>query len=484
MRSVVVVASLMVLCCSCDPSMVEGAVVPNTENPEQVAVLSRGLGQRAFINEVMANEPGSDIGLEYVELVNGATSPIDISGWTLSDAVEVRHTFSTGTVILGGRALVVYGAPGFTLENAVAASNGQLGLTNGKESVFLRDATTLVDSVDLTPGLTGTDGVSANRSPDATDGAAFVLHTRLLGGAARSSPGTHADGRSFGTHLPPPVEPPAPPVNPPTPQPPFIPSGSSFRVVTANLTSGNQQSYDTGEGQRILRGLKPDVVMIQEFNVGTNSPQEIRKFVDDTFGPEYSFFREEDAAIPNGVISRFPILTAGEWKDSYISNRDYAWARLDIPGNRELFAVSVHLSASNGTARVSEANQVAGYVKSQVSPSDYLVIGGDLNTGGGAAISELGGVVKVDLPAPVDQNGKVGTNRSRASRLDWVMPNAALSALQVPTVLANTRSFNSGLVVDTRVYNPLNDIAPAQSGDSGSPNMQHMAVALDFQYPN
>ena len=40
--------------------------------------------------------------------------------------------------------------------------------------------------------------------------------------------------------------------------------------------------------------------------------------------------------------------------------------------------------------------------------------------------------------------------------------------------------FANGLVVDTRVYTPLADLAPALATDSGATGMQHMAVVRDF----
>ena len=49
----------------------------------------------------------------------------------------------------------------------------------------------------------------------------------------------------------------------------------AIRVIAANLTSDNKQSYSPdngnhsnpeGAGARILKALKPDIVMIQEFN--------------------------------------------------------------------------------------------------------------------------------------------------------------------------------------------------------------------------
>src|SRR4051812_3653322 len=85
------------------------------------------------------------------------------------------------------------------------------------------------------------------------------------------------------------------------------------RIVAANLSSGNHQSYDAGDGARILKALKPDVILIQEFRYGSGSTEDIRKFVTETFGEDYSYQREsiegdDPGAIPNGVISRFPIL--------------------------------------------------------------------------------------------------------------------------------------------------------------------------------
>ena len=80
---------------------------------------------------------------EFVELVNATAGPIDISGWTLADAVTVRHTFPPGTVVPGGCAAVVFGggtlAAYFGGSVAQTASTGQLGLNNTNETVTLSD---------------------------------------------------------------------------------------------------------------------------------------------------------------------------------------------------------------------------------------------------------------------------------------------------------------------------------------------------------
>ena len=97
-----------------------------------------------------------------------------------------------------------------------------------------------------------------------------------------------------------------------------------IRTTAANITSGNSQSYE-GPGTRILQGLKPDVVMIQEFNVGNKTTAEFRSWVDTTFGTDFSYFRESSGAIPNGVISRWPIRQSGSW---------------DISGTRKMLEVA------------------------------------------------------------------------------------------------------------------------------------------------
>ena len=76
-----------------------------------------------------------------------------------------------------------------------------------------------------------------------------------------------------------------------------VPSeGQNLRIMAANITSGSHQSYDPGHGIRIFQGLKPDVVMIQEFNYRQNTSDDIREFVTQAFGENYHYFREEEAS--------------------------------------------------------------------------------------------------------------------------------------------------------------------------------------------
>jgi endonuclease/exonuclease/phosphatase family metal-dependent hydrolase len=151
-----------------------------------------------ILNEILANEPGSSTAGELVELVNTGGTDADLSGYTLSDGVSVRHVFAGGTTIAAGKALVVYGGAsaipgGFP---AVAASSGSLGLNNGGDTVTLRDGSgDQVDGFTYPAALAAVDGVSMNRSPDANPSGTFVLHNTLS--VAPTSPGKRPNGTAF-----------------------------------------------------------------------------------------------------------------------------------------------------------------------------------------------------------------------------------------------------------------------------------------------
>jgi endonuclease/exonuclease/phosphatase family metal-dependent hydrolase len=256
------------------------------------------------------------------------------------------------------------------------------------------------------------------------------------------------------------------------------------RLMAANITSGSQQSYDPGHGTRIFQGVKPDVVMIQEFNYGDNSATAIRQFVNTAFGTGFYYYREGGAQIPNGVISRWPIIASGEWDDPRVSNRDFAWARIDVPGPKDLWVVSVHLLTSSSSERNLEAQSLVSFIKNNIPAGDYLSIGGDFNTGSRseACFSTFAQVVSTASPYPADRNGNTNTNASRGSPYDHVLVDADLRAYQRATVIGGS-TFAAGLVADTRVYSPISEISPALAADSGAASMQHMGVVKDFLIP-
>jgi endonuclease/exonuclease/phosphatase family metal-dependent hydrolase len=263
-----------------------------------------------------------------------------------------------------------------------------------------------------------------------------------------------------------------------------IPASGRLRITAANLSSGNLQTWEPGEGARILAGLKPDVALMQEWNLASDSDDERRDWVNAVFGPEFCFHVEPVAAIPNGIVSRWPILDAGQWVDSQVTNRSFAWVQIDVPGPKDLWAVSVHLLTSNASQRNLEGQDLVAGINQLVPAADLLVIGGDLNTGNRSesVLTTLAQVVRVTGPYPADQAGNTNTNATRSQPYDWVLADPDLAARHVPVVVGNS-SFDAGLVFDSRVFNPLSAVPPVLSTDSAGVNMQHMAVVRDFQLP-
>jgi chitodextrinase len=153
---------------------------------------------KVIINEILANELGSTTAGEFVELVNAGGTAVTIGGWTITVGTTLRHTFAAGTSLAAGKAIVVYaGASAIPagLTNAVAASTGSLVLGNSGGTVVVKSGTTTMDSFTYTSSLSGTDGVSMNRSPDASATGTFVLHTTLS--SLLSSGGNRVSGTAF-----------------------------------------------------------------------------------------------------------------------------------------------------------------------------------------------------------------------------------------------------------------------------------------------
>ena len=265
--------------------------------------------------------------------------------------------------------------------------------------------------------------------------------------------------------------------------------GLPLRVVAANLTSDRHSTYSPdnanhsnpeGAGARILKALKPDVVMIQEFN--TSIPA--RQWVNQTLGREFHFIREEGMQIPNGVISRFPIIASGSWDDPALDNREFAWAQIRLPGGRDLWAVSVHFHTKSATSRLRQAEALVRHVRANLPTGAMLAIGGDLNTRtfDEPCFKLLKAVVVIPDRPPADEAGNPATNHPRNRPYDWVLCCRALDRHAVPVKLAG-KSFPHGLVFDSRVFSRLDQCHPVQKGDSGLPQMQHMAVVRDFLVP-
>lgn len=257
--------------------------------------------------------------------------------------------------------------------------------------------------------------------------------------------------------------------------------------MSANLND-NSQSYQPF-ALRIFQGLKPDVVAIQEFNYLGNTPADFRSMINGAFGTNFTYFREAGAgySIPNGIITRWPVVESGSWEDidAGVNNRGFAWARLDIPGSRDLYVVSIHLKASSGTEnssrRAAEAAQLKTLIQSNFPPDSWLVVAGDCNTYSASepAMATFKSYLS-DTPIPTDKaaGGKAETNNGRTQRYDYVFASPSLNTNHVATRIGSS-NFPSGLVFDSRVYGELTNVSPVQNTDSGL--AQHMAVVRDFK---
>jgi endonuclease/exonuclease/phosphatase family metal-dependent hydrolase len=263
-------------------------------------------------------------------------------------------------------------------------------------------------------------------------------------------------------------------------QPALAQSDADVRIMSANL-NGNSQTYEPF-ALRIFQGLKPDVVAIQEFNYNANTPTDIRSLVDTAFGTNFSYFRESNTgySIPNGIISRYPIVNSGSWPDAEQSqpNRGFAWAQIDLPGTNDLYLVSVHLLTSTATARGNEAAALKNLIQANFPAGAWVVVAGDFNTDSRteSAMTTFDSFLS-DNPVPADNNGNSFTSENRNHPHDYVLPSFAFTNVETASLFPS-HSFANGLVFDSTVYTPLSDVSPVQFGDST--NAQHMAVIKDF----
>ena len=137
---------------------------------------------------------------EFVEIVNRTGSDVDVSGWTLADAVAVRHTFPAGSVIFDGCSAVIFGggAPTGAFGNSLVqtATGGFIGMNNGGDTVTLNNG--VADVTTVTYGSEGGSNQSITLDPDVTGTPPLVQHSTVAAAAgALYSPGTLVDGSQF-----------------------------------------------------------------------------------------------------------------------------------------------------------------------------------------------------------------------------------------------------------------------------------------------
>ena len=172
------------------------------------------LNPRIIINEVLYDPPSSDSEGdangdgdrqanedEFIEFYNLGSQTVDISGFTISDATQLRHVFPEGTLVPSHSALVLFGGGnptgdfgGATVQIASEGSN--INMNNAGDFVTFADSngnTVLTFDVEL---LSNNPNESYSRNPDLTG--EFEQHAGIPeANGALFSPGTRTDGSSF-----------------------------------------------------------------------------------------------------------------------------------------------------------------------------------------------------------------------------------------------------------------------------------------------
>tara|TARA_B100000900_G_scaffold113924_2_gene95423 strand:- start:51 stop:1058 length:1008 start_codon:yes stop_codon:yes gene_type:complete len=193
----------------------EDGVPDNVDScPEQsgFAEYDGCLYPRIIINEVLYDPPSGSAGDangdgtrdangdEFIEFYNLGSQNVDISGFTISDATQLRHVFPEGTLVPSNGALVLFGSgnpTGNFGESIVQiASEGLINMNNSGDFVTFADSDgNTILTFDVEP-LSNNPDESYSRSPDLTG--EFEQHAGIPeSNGALFSPGTRTDGSSF-----------------------------------------------------------------------------------------------------------------------------------------------------------------------------------------------------------------------------------------------------------------------------------------------
>lgn len=138
---------------------------------------------------------------EFVEVINRTGMPVQVGGYSISDADSVRFTFPAGAAIQAGEVAVIFGGGSPTGEFGNAQANrmiftAPLSLNNSGDTVTLKDNIgTTIEAIIFGPAQGNADQ-SITRSPDITG--ALIPHATAAGSGGRIfSPGTRVDGSYF-----------------------------------------------------------------------------------------------------------------------------------------------------------------------------------------------------------------------------------------------------------------------------------------------
>jgi len=161
------------------PSSMEAAVVLN----EILADPPSGLAGDANQDGIRSTTQD-----EFIEILNFGDVSVDLSGWSLSDAVKSRHVFPAATSLDPKSYLVVFGggSPALVDIDWQIASSGSLGLNNSGDTLTLSNEH-LGIVYQMTYGAMANKNQSIVLSPEGS-GTDYILHTAAVGSIY--SPGT------------------------------------------------------------------------------------------------------------------------------------------------------------------------------------------------------------------------------------------------------------------------------------------------------
>ncbi len=180
-----------------------------------------GFPDRGFIiNEVLFDPPNGDAGDangdgtrsasedEFIEFVNDSDQPIDLSGFTLSDADLVRHVFPAGTIIPAGGVYVLFGGGNpsgdFGTAQVGVSTTGNMNLNNADDDIIILDnnGNTFLNFSTQGEGAGINFGADQSVTRFQDINGDFALHT-TANAALLFSPGKKSDGTNFAGNLPP-----------------------------------------------------------------------------------------------------------------------------------------------------------------------------------------------------------------------------------------------------------------------------------------
>lgn len=135
---------------------------------------------------------------EYLELVNLGATDLDLAGWSIADAVQMRHKFYDTFVLGTKNAAIIYGGPLNGLlpvldVPSIPASEGTAGLAlnNDGDTVIVRNQLGGIIERLVYPSTLVSSGGSMTRFPTLDHG--FAAQTNVA--ALRTTPGRQYDGK-------------------------------------------------------------------------------------------------------------------------------------------------------------------------------------------------------------------------------------------------------------------------------------------------